>query len=170
MGKNNDLKIIAEKGKQELFLIREFEAPVDQVFEAFTNPDLLIHWLGPKDMTMNIDYYHSHSGGNYRYCHTDLHGNTYAFRGVIHEKTAPFLVIQTFEFESPLLKAQVSLDTIQFEPLPIERCRMRIHSIYRSVVHRDRMILAGMSRGLEEGFERLDKLLITPLKETPKHT
>jgi len=169
MSINNDLKIIAEKGKQELFVIREFDAPPELVFEAFTNPDILVHWLGPHGMTMEIDYYHSHTGGSYRYIHIDHEGNSYAFRGVIHEMTAPIRVIQTFEYEASLLKGQVSLDTLQFEPLPNERCKMRIHSIFRTVGDRDGMILAGMARGMQEGFEKLDNILIHKQSQSNQH-
>lgn len=159
MATKNELRITAEPGKQDLFITREFEAPREMVFEAFTDPELLIHWLGPKNMTMKIDYYDARSGGSYRYVHTDEHGNAYAFKGVIHEITAPERAIQTFEFEGIPEKGHVSLDTASFETLPGNRTRLTIHSVFRFSADRDGMIKSGMEKGLNQGFERLDTLL-----------
>src|ERR1700761_270308 len=71
MTSKNQTKIIAEKGKQELFIIREFDAPRELVFKAFAEPDLLIQFLGPKDLKMRIDYYDFKNRGSYRYIHVD---------------------------------------------------------------------------------------------------
>jgi uncharacterized protein YndB with AHSA1/START domain len=155
----NPIKITAEPGKQEVFLIREFEASRELVFKAFTDPRLLIRWLGPKNMTMTIDYYHARTGGSYRYIHTDEKGNSYAFQGVIHEISAPERAIQTFEFEGLPDKGHVSLDTAIFEALPGDRTKLTIHTIFRSVTDRDGMLMSGMEHGLKEGFIRLDEIL-----------
>jgi uncharacterized protein YndB with AHSA1/START domain len=155
----NPIKITAEPGKQEVFLIREFEASRELVFKAFTDPRLLIRWLGPKNMTMTIDYYHARTGGSYRYIHTDEKGNSYAFQGVIHEISAPERAIQTFEFEGLPDKGHVSLDTAIFEALEGGRTKLTIHTIFRSVTDRDGMLMSGMEHGLKEGFIRLDEIL-----------
>jgi uncharacterized protein YndB with AHSA1/START domain len=153
------LQITAEPGKQEMFIVREFEAPRELVFEAFNNPEHIVKWLGPKNMKMSIDYYDAKSGGRYRYIHTDENGNAYAFNGVIHEMTAPERCIQTFEFEGLPEKGHVSLDTALFETLPEGRTKVTLHSVFRSVSDRDGMIMSGMEGGLTEGFERLDEVL-----------
>lgn len=70
----NQLKITAEPGKQDLFVVREFDAPREMVFEAFTDPEILVKWLGPKNMTMVMDYYVPGDGGRYRYISTDPKG------------------------------------------------------------------------------------------------
>lgn len=44
---NNKTKITAEPGKQELLVTREFDAPRELVFKAYTDPELHIQWLGP---------------------------------------------------------------------------------------------------------------------------
>jgi uncharacterized protein YndB with AHSA1/START domain len=157
---SNQVKITAEPGRQELFIVREFEASRELVFKVFSDPKLIIRWLGPRNMTMKIDYYDARSGGSYRYIHTDEKGNEYAFKGVIHELTAPERGIQTFEFEGLPEKGHVSLDTSIFEELPGNRTRLTIQSIFRSVQDRDGIIAAGMERGITEGFSRLDELII----------
>src|ERR1700730_2475361 len=113
MDKKNPTKIIGEPGKQEIFIFREFDAPRELVFKAYTDPSLLLRWLGPRNMTMKIEKFDARSGGEWRYVHTDPDGNAYGFHGVFHEITAPERAIQTFEFE--LIKGHCSLDTARFE-------------------------------------------------------
>lgn len=153
------LEIKAEPGRQEVFIVREFEAPRELVFKAFTTPELIVRWLGPRDLKMTIDTYDSRSGGSYRYIHTDAGGNSYAFRGVIHEVKAPVRIIQTFEYEGLPDDGHVTLDASIFEELPGNRTRVTIHSVFRSVEDRDGMMASGMERGVTEGYERLDELL-----------
>lgn len=159
MASKNQLKITAEAGKQEVFIVREFEAPREDVFEIYTNPEYIIKWLGPRYLTMKIDYYNSKSGGSYRYTHSDDKGHHYGFHGVIHEVTAPERVIQTFEFEGMPERGHVSLDTVLFGALPNNRTKVTIHSVFPSVADRDGMLSSGMERGVTEGFERLDEIL-----------
>ena len=153
------MNITAEPGKQELFITREFDAPRELVFRAFTEPDLLIQWMGPRNLTMTIDVYEARQGGSYRYVHSDAEGNSYAFRGVFHEINAPERAIQTFEFEGMPEAGHVSLETATFEMLPDDRTRVIMHSVFRSVADRDGMVMSGMEGGLTDGFSRLDELL-----------
>jgi uncharacterized protein YndB with AHSA1/START domain len=156
--KNNPTKIIAEPGKQELFITREFDAPRELVFKAHTDPELFAQWLGPRGYTMTLETFEPVSGGKYRYLHTDPSGNTYGFHGVYHEMS-PELMIQTFEFEGMPEKGHVILDSMRLEELPGNRTRITIHSVYQSVADRDGMIQSGMERGVNEGYERLDEIL-----------
>lgn len=154
----NELKVVAEPGKQELFIYREFDAPRENVFKAFTDPKLVVQWLGPKDLKMEVEKYDIRTGGSYRYIHSDDRGK-YAFNGVVHEVHAPERIIQTFEFEGLPERGHVSLDTALFESLPGNRTRVTMQSVFRSVTDRDGMVNSGMERGVREGFERLDAIL-----------
>lgn len=155
----NKTTIIAEPGRQELFIIREFDAPRELVFKAFIDPKLLVKWLGPKNMVMKIDKMESKSGGSYRYAHTDPKGNEHGFRGVVHEVAAPERVIQTFEYEGLPEKGHVTLDTARFEVLPGNRTRVTTQSVFQSNADRDGMIMSGMERGVVDSYERLDALI-----------
>lgn len=156
----NKLQIIAEKGKQECFIIREFDFPREMVFRAFSDPGIFVQFWGPDNVKTNLDYYHFKTGGSYRYTNTDEQGNEIcAFSGVIHEVTAPERVIQTSEFENLPEKGHVVLEAILFEELPGDRTKLTFHDVCRSVADRDAMIMSGMDSGLSEGFNRLDKLL-----------
>jgi uncharacterized protein YndB with AHSA1/START domain len=159
-----ETKVTAEPGKQELYITREFDAPRELVFKAFSDPEILAKWLGPDNLEMKIDYYDSRSGGSYRYYHEDSNGNQYAFNGVIHEVTPPVRAIQTFEFEGLPERGHVSLETSTFEELPGNRTRLTIQSVFKSVADRDGLVQSGMERGVREGFLKLDNLLKTGLK------
>lgn len=50
-----EMQITAEPGVPQILTSREFAAPRDLVFRAFTEPDLLVQWLGPRRYKMTID-------------------------------------------------------------------------------------------------------------------
>src|SRR5512134_1882111 len=93
-----ETKITAGPGSNEIRTEREFEAPRDLVFRAYTEPDLLVQWLGPRRYTMEIDRYEARDGGRYRYVHRDEDGNEHGFRGVFHGDPSPDQMVQTFEW------------------------------------------------------------------------
>jgi uncharacterized protein YndB with AHSA1/START domain len=156
---SNKTKIIAEPGKQEIFVVREFDASREMVFTAFTDPKLVVQWLGPKDLTMRIEKMEPKSGGSYRYFHSDAKGNEFGFHGVVHDVTRPERVIQTFEFEGLPEKGHVVLDTAKFEELPGNRTRLTVQSVFQSVTDRDGMVASGMERGVVDSYNRLDEIL-----------
>jgi uncharacterized protein YndB with AHSA1/START domain len=157
----NETKIIAEPGKQEITIIREFDAPRELVFRAYTEPDLYARWVGPRGYVMDLEKFEPWSGGAWRYLHRDPQGNEYGFHGVNHEVTAPERIIGTFEFEGMPEPGHVILETAVFESLPGNRTRMTGQSVFRSVADRDGMLQSGMEHGVNDSYERLDELLVT---------
>jgi uncharacterized protein YndB with AHSA1/START domain len=137
-------------------VIRQFDAPRDLVFRAWTDPELLVQWLGPRRLEMIIDTYDVRAGGSWRYIHRDGDGHEFGFHGVFHGDPSPDGFVQTFEFEGA--PGHVSLDKLVLEEHG-GRTTARIHSVHQSVEARDAMVAAGMERGLNEGFERLDELI-----------
>lgn len=158
MSAKNKTTITAEPGKQDLTILREFDAPRELVYKAFTDPALFVQWLGPREYTMKLETFEPRTGGNYRYIHQDKSGNAFGFHGVFHE-ISPERLIQTFEFEGLPESGHVSLESMHLESLPGGRTKLTIHAIYQSVSDRDGMIQSGMERGVNEGYERLDELL-----------
>jgi uncharacterized protein YndB with AHSA1/START domain len=155
MGKT---EIIAEPGTQTIDITREFDAPRDLVFRAWTEPDLLGQWLGGKGMTMEIETYEARDGGRWRYIHKDENGNEFAFHGVFHGNPSPDRMTQTFEFEG--WPGHVSLETLQLEERD-DKTLLRNRAVYQSVEARDAMIASGMEQGMNAGFDALDELLPT---------
>jgi uncharacterized protein YndB with AHSA1/START domain len=155
----NKTQITAEPGKHELITIREFDAPRELVFKAFTDQKLVAKWLSPKRLKMRIDKFEAKSGGSWRYVHIDDKGNEYAFRGVTHEVVTPERIIQTFEFEGLPEKGHVALETCRFEELPGGRSRIVNQTLFQSVSDRDGMIASGMEGGMNDAYDNLDQLL-----------
>jgi uncharacterized protein YndB with AHSA1/START domain len=157
--KKNQTVLTAEPGKQEIFITREFDAPRELVFRAYTDPDLYVQWLGPRGYSMKLETFEPQSGGRWRYTHKDEQGNEFGFHGVNHEVLAPERIIGTFEFDGLPEAGHVALETARFEELPGGRTRVTTQSIFQSVADRDGMVQAGMEQGVVEGYERLDELL-----------
>jgi len=150
--------LVAEPGVPQVLITREFNAPPAIVFRTFTEPDLLVQWLGPRRLTMKIDTYDIRDGGSWRYIYREEDGIEYAFRGLFHGAPSLDGIVQTFEFEGT--PGQVSLETVTFEDHN-GKTLMRQNAVYQSVANRDAMIESGMEGGLNEGLDRLDELLAT---------
>jgi uncharacterized protein YndB with AHSA1/START domain len=159
MPSNNQTKVIAEAGKQELFIIREFDAPRDLVFKAFTDADILVQWLGPKEMKLKYEKFEPTTGGSYRYINSTPDGMEFGFHGSVHEVSAPERIIQTFEFEGLPEKGHVALETTRFEALPKGRTRVITQSVFQSIADRDGIVQSGMEKGVLDSHERLDQLI-----------
>jgi uncharacterized protein YndB with AHSA1/START domain len=138
---------------------REFDAPVDAVFRAHKEPDLVKQWMGPSEYTTDIDTYDFRTGGRWRYVQRNEAGEEYAFNGVFHVVRENEFAIQTFEFE--MFPDVVSIESLTFEDLGDGRSRVRGHATYPSLEARDGMVEGGMETGMTEGYQRLDDLLTT---------
>ena len=155
----NKTTITAEPGKQELFITREFDAPRELVFRAYTDPAIYAQWLGPRGLTTTFDVFEPVSGGKYRFIQKDQDGNEFSFHGVTHEVLPPERIIGTFEFDGLPETGHVILETTRFETLPGNRTRITSQSVFQSVADRDGMVQSGMEQGVVEGYERLDEIL-----------
>lgn len=153
----NKTVITAKPDKQELFITREFDAPVELLYKAHIDPDIYVQWVGPKDLTMTIDNWDCREGGSYRFTHTRGE-HEYKFFGTFHELSENKRIVGTFEFEGLPERGHVIMGKTTFEELPNERSRLLHQSVFFSVVDRDGMIQSGMERGVVDGYEKLDKL------------
>ncbi|HET9665245.1 MAG TPA: SRPBCC family protein [Desertimonas sp.] len=153
----NPLTVTAPEGVPFIDFEREFDAPVEAVFRAHAEPDLIKQWLGPHGYEMKVEHFEFRTGGGYRYVHVDPQGEEYAFNGVFHTVRPNEFAIQTFEYEG--FPDVVSIEAMTFEDLGGRRTRLRGHSVYPTIEARDGMVASGMETGMAEGYERLDDLL-----------
>jgi uncharacterized protein YndB with AHSA1/START domain len=151
-------QVIAEPGTPQIVITRDFTAPPKLLFRAYTEPELLVQWLGPRRLTMAIDRYDLRHGGTWRYVHRETDGTEYGFHGVFHGTPSLDGIVQTFEFEG--VPGHVSLDSVTFEIVDERTTRLRMNSVYQSVADRDGMIQSGMEQGVNEGLDRLEELLV----------
>ena len=157
----NKTTITAEPGRQELFITREFDAPRELVFRAYTETEIYAQWLGPNGLTTTFEVFEPVSGGKYRFIQKDQDGNEFSFHGVTHEVLAPERIIGTFEFDGLPETGHVVLETTRFEAIAGDRTRITSQSVFQSVADRDGMVQSGMEHGVVEGYERLDEILET---------
>ena len=155
----NQTTIIAEPGKQEIVIAREFDAPRELVFKTIMDPELVPHWWGPRYLSTIVDKMDVRPGGQWRFINRDAQGNEYAFHGVYHEVLAPERVIDTFEFEGLPETGHVTLETMKLEELPGGRTRLVTQSVFQSLADRDAALQSGMESGINDANDRLEELL-----------
>ena len=147
---------VSKQGERQIHIVREFDAPRDRVFEAFTKAELIEQWWGPHDTSMTVDKLEARTGGDWRFLIKDSDGAETGFRGTFREVTPPEKIELTFEWDG--MPGYVSIDSTEFEDLG-ERTRVTTTSTFLFEQERDGMIEAGMESGLSESYERLDALL-----------
>lgn len=155
---SNPVTITAPEGLPFIDMEREFDFPVELVFRAHRDPELVSRWLGPRGYEMEVEEYDFSTGGRYRYIHRDGE-REYRFNGVFHVVRENEFAIQTFEFEG--FPDVVSIESVRFEPLDGGRTRVSAHAVYPTMAARDGMVAAGQEKGVTQGYEQLDELLAT---------
>lgn len=150
-------RIEADPDLPTIRIVRDFEAPPDRVYRAWTDPELVSRWLGPRNLTMQIDTWDARTGGSYRYSAWREGEQIASFYGSFHEARPDERLVQTFTYEG--VPDGVSLETTTFEDLGDGRTRVTGLSVVDSMAARDAMIASGMQEGVVEGYEKLDALL-----------
>ncbi|GAA2227729.1 SRPBCC family protein [Herbiconiux moechotypicola] len=154
---SNPVTITAPEGLPFIEIVRDFDAPVDAVYRAYADPELVRQWVGPNGYETTVDTYRLETGGRWRYIQRNPAGDEFAFNGVFHRAVPNQEIVQTFEWEG--LPEFVSIETMRFTSLGDGRSRVTGWSVFPSVESRDGMIDNGMEHGVVEGYERLDALL-----------
>lgn len=138
-------------------IARDFDAPPERVYRAWTDPALVVKWLGPNETDMRIDTWEARTGGCYRYAAWRDGEEIAGFYGSFHELRPNERLVQTFTYEG--VPDGVFLETITFEDLGDGRTRVVALSVADTMEGRDGMIASGMESGVVEGYEKLDDLL-----------
>jgi uncharacterized protein YndB with AHSA1/START domain len=147
---------VIEPGKQEITATTMFDAPRELVFRAYTEPELLARWWGPRRYETKIEKFEARPGGLWRMVQVTPDGGKHGFHGVHHDVVAPERVVATFEYEG--VPGHVLLQTATFEPIG-NKTRLVAHTVFQSVMDRDGMVASGMQEGSDDSMERLAELL-----------
>lgn len=147
---------VTTPSEREIVSERVFDAPRDRVFAAYTDPELIPQWWGPRGTTTIVDQMDVRPGGSWRFVGRDPDGSETAFRGTYREVTPPERIVQTFEWEG--MPGHVVVETATFEDLG-GRTRVTAQSLFHTSEERDGMLDSGMERGLTETHDRLAELL-----------
>src|SRR3954453_13493965 len=134
-------KINAEDGKQELVITREFDLPLELLFKAYVEPDIIEQWMGTKVLKLE-----NQKHGSWQFQTTNGQGNVvFQANGVIHEFIPGQKITRTFEMENTPFGVQ--LEIYEFEQLSDDTSKLKMHVIYESVAQRDQVLKLPFAQG-----------------------
>jgi uncharacterized protein YndB with AHSA1/START domain len=146
-------KINAEDCKQEIFITREFDLPLELLFKAYTEPEIVEQWMGTKVLKLE-----SKKQGAYRFETTDLNGNILLqSNGVIHDFILNKKITRTFEMENTPYPVQ--LEFLEFEKLTDRTSKLNMHVVYKSVAARDEILKLPFAFGINMAHNRFQETL-----------
>ncbi|MEO8171690.1 MAG: SRPBCC domain-containing protein [Sediminibacterium sp.] len=146
-------KIHAEDGKQELTITREFDLPLQLLFKAYMEPEIVEQWMGTKVLKLE-----NKNHGSYQFETTDPKGNKHRFNGVIHEFTMDRKITRTFEMENTPFGVQ--LEFLEFEKLTDETSKLTMHVVYKSAATRDQILQLPFAQGINMAHNRIQDILV----------
>ncbi|SHF82389.1 SRPBCC family protein [Chryseobacterium vrystaatense] len=144
--------IHAEDGKQEIFITREFDLPVELLFKAYTEPELVEQWMSTKVLKLE-----NQPHGGYQFETSNPQGDVvFRANGTIHEFVPEQKITRTFQMENTPFPVQI--DFLEFEKLTDTTSKITIHTVYKSVDFRDQMLKLPFAQGLNMAHNRLEKI------------
>jgi uncharacterized protein YndB with AHSA1/START domain len=145
-------RVDAEPGKQEIFITRDFDLPVELVFRAYVEADILEQWMGTKVLKLDNKRH-----GSFEFETTTPMGDKFRLSGTIHEFQPNHKITRTFEMEGN--PAGITLEFLEFVNLTDDTSRLRIHTIFRSVSQRDELLKLPFAWGLSMAHNELEKVM-----------
>jgi uncharacterized protein YndB with AHSA1/START domain len=146
-------KILAEDGKQEIVISREFDLPLELLFKAYMEPELIEQWMGTKVLKLENKRH-----GGYQFETSDAQGKVvFKANGVIHEFIPNQRIIRTFEMENAPFPVQ--LEFLEFEKLTSETSKLNMHVVYRTVKDRDQILKLPFAFGINMAHDRLQDIV-----------
>jgi uncharacterized protein YndB with AHSA1/START domain len=145
-------KVMAEDGKQEIVITREFDLPVKLLFTAYIEPEIVEQWMGTKVLKLD-----NQKHGSYQFETIDPKGNKHRFNGTIHDLVPNQQITRTFEMEATAFPVQ--LEFLSFEELTDETSRLTMHIVYKSVADRDNMLKLPFAQGINMAHNRLQTIV-----------
>jgi uncharacterized protein YndB with AHSA1/START domain len=91
----------ADATDRKLVITRVIDAPRSLVFKAWTEPEQVARWWGPKGFTTTFCDMDIRPGGKFRFCMRSPTGSDHWKRGVYREIVAPERIVFTFAWEDP---------------------------------------------------------------------
>jgi uncharacterized protein YndB with AHSA1/START domain len=143
-------KIKAEEGKQDLVITREFDLPLELLFKAHVESDLVEQWMGTKVLKLE-----SKKHGSWQFETTAQGKVVFAANGVIHEFIPNRKITRTFEMDNTPFGVQLELT--EFEKLTDDTSKLTTHVIYESVAQRDQVLQLPFAQGINMAHNRLQE-------------
>jgi uncharacterized protein YndB with AHSA1/START domain len=151
-------KINAEEGKQDLVITREFELPVELLFKAYAEPEIIEQVMTNPYTTAKLLKFEGKNHGSYRLESSDAQGKVvFRANGTIHEFNPNKKITRTFEMENTPFGVQ--LEVYEFEPLTDETSRLNMHVIYETAAQRDQVLKLPFAQGLNMAHNRTEEIM-----------
>ena len=144
-------KLNAEDGRQEIVITREFDLPLDLLFTAYVEPEIVAQWMGTKVVKLD-----SKKHGSYQFVTTDPKGNEHHFSGTIHEFVPNQRITRTFEMENTTFPVQ--LEFLDFEKVTDTTSKLTIQVVYKSVEDRNNMLKLPFAQGINFAHNKLQEI------------
>ncbi|MEA1849354.1 SRPBCC domain-containing protein [Chryseobacterium sp. MHB01] len=152
-------KITAEDGKQEIFITREFDIPLNLLFKAYTDAEIVGQWMGTNVLTLE-----NRKHGSYQFETRNNNGDIiFKAHGSIHDIIWDHLIIRTFQMENTSFPAQ--MEFLTFEKISDDKSKITIQSIYKSVEIRDQMLKLPFAQGINMAHNRLEEVILSLTKQ-----
>jgi len=145
-------KIHAEDRKQELIITREFDLPVDLLFKAYEDAEIVEQWMNTKVLKLE-----NKNHGSFQFETTDPKGNKHRFSGTIHQFVPDQKIIRTFEMENTPFGVQ--LEFLEFESLTADTSKLTMHTVFRTVALRDQLLQLPFAMGINMAHNRLQEIV-----------
>lgn len=150
-------KVTAEDGKQDMLITREFDLPVELLFKAYAEPELVEQWMSNPYSTTRMVKFDAKKHGSYQLESSDAQGNVvFRANGAIHEFSPNKKITRTFEMEN--MPMGVQLEIYEFEKLTDNTSRLNMHTIYESAAQRDQVLKMPFAQGLSMAHDRLQEV------------
>jgi|ERR1700739_2054870 len=151
-------KVIAEDGKQELTITREFDLPVELLFKAHAEPELIEQWMSNPYATSKMLKFEGKKHGSYQQQSTDANRKVvFRANGTFHDFIPNKKITRTFEMENAPLGVQLEL--LNFEKLTDNTSKLTTHVIYESVAIRDQVLKTPFAPGLSMAHDRMQEIM-----------
>lgn len=145
-------KINAEDGKQDLVITRTFDLPLELLFKAYSESELVEQWMGTKVLKLE-----NKNHGSYQF-ETSHNGNVvFKANGTIHSFLPNERIVRTFEMEN--MPIGVQLEFLEFEKLSDEKSKLSIHIVYKSEQHRAEQLKMPFAQGINMAHNKLQEIV-----------
>ena len=144
-------KIKAEENTQELFITREFDLPLELLFKAYEDAEIVEQWMNTKVIKLE-----NHKHGSWKF-ETSSDGQVvFSANGVILEFIQNEKITRTFEMENSPFPVQ--LEFLTFEENGNEKSKLTIQQIFKSVEYRNQLLKMPFAKGLSMAHDRLQNI------------
>ncbi|GAO43992.1 SRPBCC domain-containing protein [Flavihumibacter petaseus] len=146
-------KLKAEEGRQDIVITREFDLPLELLFRAYSEAEIVEQWMTTKVLKLD-----NRAHGGWQFETKDPQGNVvFRANGTIHEFTPEKRITRTFEMENTGFPVQ--LEFLDFEALSDDTSKLTMQIVYRSAEDRNRMLKLPFAAGMNKAHDRLQEVV-----------